>query len=377
LHAVFTTFDRHLLHRFLYAFAVLFIASVGLFAVVDGFLNLDDFQKAARDDGSLSLLFVMARHYFVQTANMLDMIGPTIAVLAVMATLGLVMKHGELHPLLAAGVPTYRICMPFVWGMMAINALMFANGELVIPRVANELQVTKSDVTDDTQQVDSQYDPQTRVHISASSVRLSDRTLLHPDFLLPSPEMVDDQQMISADSARYYGPRGRVPAGWLLKDPKPRFESLHLNEKGQQLVLEDQSSGDVFIASSISPSQLYNRSGSYRYLTTRDLLKRIQIPAGSGASARALIMHLHSRLTRPVITLIGVFLVVPLIARREKMSLVGNVAICMATLGLVYGLTLAGTMLGQAAILKPEIAAWGPLLFGGGLSAWLTGSVRT
>jgi len=373
---VFTTFDRHLFHRFLYAFAVLFIASVGLYAVVDGFMNLDDFQKAAQDDGSIALLFVMSRHYAVQSSMLLDLLGPTVAVLAVMATLGLVMKHGELHPLLAAGVPTYRICMPFVWGMLALNALMIANGELIIPRIANELQVTKSDVKDDSQPVDSQYDPQTRIHISASSVQLSDRTLLHPDFLLPSPDISDDPQMISAESARYFGARGRIPAGWLLKKPNPSFDSLRLSEAGHRRVMADES-GDVFIVSSVSPAQLYNRGGSYRYLTTRDLLKRIQIPAGSGASARALIMHLHSRLTRPVITLIGVFLVVPLIARREKMSLVQNVAMCMFVLGMVYGMSLCGTMLGQAAILKPEIAAWGPLLFGGALCAWLTGCVRT
>jgi len=375
--AVFTTFDRHLFQRFLHAFAVLFIASVGLYAVVDGFMNLDDFQKAAQDDGSIALLLVITKHYIIQSSMLLDLLGPTVAVLAVMATLGLVMKHGELHPLLAAGVPTYRICMPFVWGMVTINGLMFANGELVIPRIANQLQVTKGDAKDDSQPVDSQYDPQTRIHISAASVQLSDRTLLHPDFLLPSPEIVDDQQMISAESARYFGARGRVPAGWLLKNPKTPFESLQLNERGHRLVMQDESSGDVFIVSSVSPNQLYNRGGSYRYLTTRDLLKRIQIPAGSRASARALIMHLHSRLTRPVITLIGVFLVVPLIARKEKMSLVQNVAICMAMLGLVYGMSLAGMMLGQAAILKPEIAAWGPLLFGGALCAWLTGAVRT
>ncbi len=374
---MFTTFDRHLFHRFLYAFAVLFIASVGLYAVVDGFMNLDDFQKAAQDDGGLALLLVMARHYAVQSSMLLDLLGPTVAVLAVMATLGLVMKHGELHPLLAAGIPTYRVCLPFVWGMLALNGLMIANGELIIPQVADQLQVTKSNSADDAQAVDSQYDPQSRIHISASSLRLADRTLVQPDFLLPSPTIVEDQQMVSAESARYYGARNKFPAGWLLKNPHPHFESLQLTDEGARRVLADRSSGDIFIASSVTPSQLYNRGGSYRYLTTRDLLKRIQIPAGSGSSARALIMHLHGRLTRPVITLIGVFLVVPLIARREKMSLVQNVAACMAVLGLVYGLSLAGMMLGQAAILKPEIAAWGPLLFGGGLCAWLTGSVRT
>ncbi len=374
---MFTTFDRHLFHRFLYAFAVLFIASVGLYAVVDGFMNLDDFQKAARDDGSLALLFVMARHYVVQSSMLLDLLGPTVAVLAVMATLGLVMKHGELHPLLAAGIPTYRICLPFVWGMLAVNGLMIANGEFIIPRIADQLQVTKSDSSDDSQPVDSQFDPQTFIHISASALKLSERTLVNPNFLLPTPTLALDQQTVTADTARYYGPRNKLPAGWLLKNPKPRFESLELTDEGHEHVLSDESTGDMFIVSTVSPGQLYNRGGSYRYLTTRELLKRIQLPAGSGSSARALIMHLHGRLTRPVITLIGVFLVVPLIARKEKMSLVGNVAVCMAALGLVYGLSLAGMMLGQAAILKPEIAAWGPLLFGGALCAWLTGTVRT
>jgi lipopolysaccharide export system permease protein len=237
--------------------------------------------------------------------------------------------------------------------------------------------VTKSESKDDSQPVDSQYDPQTRIHISASALKLSERMLVQPDFILPAPTIAMDHQMISAESARYYGARSKLPAGWLLKNPRPRYESLELTEEGAQRVLGDESTGEIFIVSSVSPNQLYNRSGSYRYLTTHELIKRIQIPAGSGSSGRALIMHLHSRLTRPVITLIGVFLVVPLIARREKMSLVQNVAACMAVLGVVYGLSLGGTVLGQAAVLKPEIAAWGPLLVGGSLCAWLTGTVRT
>ncbi len=142
-------------------------------------------------------------------------------------------------------------------------------------------------------------------------------------------------------------------------------------------MLVDESSGDVFVVSTVSPGQLYNRGGGYRYLTTAELIQRIQQPLATRSSALAFIMHLHSRLTRPVITMIGVFLVIPLIARRERMSLVQNVAMCMAALGLVYGLSIGGMMLGQAAILKPEIAAWGPLVFGGGLCAWLSGCVRT
>src|SRR5262249_55829541 len=134
--AVFTTFDRYLFNRFIYAFVALFIASVGLFAVVDGFMNLDAFQKEAGDRGTAALLLSMGRHYFIHSSVLLDLLGPTACVLAVLTTMALLMKHGELHPLLAAGVPTYRLAVPFVAGVLTINGVMIANQEFVIPRVA-------------------------------------------------------------------------------------------------------------------------------------------------------------------------------------------------------------------------------------------------
>jgi len=373
---VLTTFDRYVFHRFLYAFAVLFIASVGLYAVVDGFMNLDAFQHSANDDGTAALLLAMARHYLLQTSVLLDLLGPTAAVLAVLTTMALLIKHGELHPLLAAGVSTYRLAVPFVLGVLAINGLMAINQEVVIPRIAAELQAGHGSETGSAQVVESQVDLQTDIYVSADSLRMSDRTLIKPEFLLPTPSIADSTQKITGEAAKFYRARGRQPSGWLVRKPSPSFTSLRLTDQGKRTIIP-QKSGDVFVLSSLSADQLYNRGSSYRYLTTPELIQRIQLPAGSLSSARAYIMHLHSRLTRPIITLIGVFLVLPLIARRERWSLVQNVAICMATLGFVYGLSLAGNILGQYSVMRPELAAWGPLMFGGSLCAWLTGCVRT
>jgi lipopolysaccharide export system permease protein len=371
---VFTTFDRYLFNRFIYAFVALFIASVGLFAVVDGFMNLDAFQKEAGDGGTMPLLFSMGRHYVIQSSVLLDLLGPTACVLAVLTTMALLMKHGELHPLLAAGVPTYRLALPFVAGVLAVNGLMIANQELVIPRVAAELQGGHGSDAEGSQAVDAQYDPQSWIYISANSLRLRERTLVRPAFLLSALHS-QETLTLTGEDARYYPAVGKRPAGWLIRNPKPSFEALSLTDEGRRTIFR-RSTG-VFVVSGLSPDQLYNRGGSYRYLTTPELIQRIRLPAGSLSSARAYVMHLHSRFTRPILTLIGVFLVLPLIARREKMSLVQNVAICMASLGIVYGLCLAGQLLGQSLIMKPEIAAWAPLMFGGALCAWLTGAIRT
>lgn len=372
---MFTTFDRYLLTRFLYAVAALFVAAIGLFSVVDGFMNLDAFQHSAEDSTALSLLGAMAWHYLLQTSVMIDLLGPTATVLGVLTTMALVMRHGELHPLLAAGVPAYRMAVPFVVGVILVNVVMVVNQEMIMPRIADELQGGYGEGDDAEKDVDAQYDPQSWIFVAAESLRLRDRTLIKPEFLLPTPSIVDSVQQITGESSRFFPARGRRPSGWLVKNPQPPIERLRLTEQGRRTI-RPQRSGSVFIVSNLTADQLYNRGGSYRYLSTPELLQRIQLP-GSVTSTCACIMHLHSRLTRPIITLIGVFLVLPLIARREKMSLVQNVATCMATLGLVYGLSLGGSMLGQSALMKPEIAAWAPLVFGGGLCAWLTGCVRT
>ena len=45
----------------------------------------------------------------------------------------------------------------------------------------------------------------------------------------------------------------------------------------------------------------------------------------------------------------------------------------LVVLGIGYGMEF----LGQTTLVRPEVAAWSPILFGGTLSAWLTGAVKT
>ena len=50
-----TTFDKYILKRFLYTFAVLFVATFGLFVVFDLFTNMDEFQASSNDTSQLMM----------------------------------------------------------------------------------------------------------------------------------------------------------------------------------------------------------------------------------------------------------------------------------------------------------------------------------
>ena len=371
-----TTFDRYLFWRYAYVFTVFFTATMGLFAVVDGFMNLDAFQQ--KDAGTFTLLLRMGTHYLYQSSLLFDLVGPSLSVISVLVVLAMLLKHNEFYPVLSTGVPTYRISFPLVFGVFAVAVLLFANQEWVIPNVAQNLQGTHGTTATDARSFDPQYDTRTWIFVSGLELMPAKRQILQPSFVLPTPSIVADYEPeLRGDTASYFPARGRRPSGWLLKNVSPAFDAGKLTPAGRQLVIPHKNGKDIFLAVGLTFDELQNRNTGFRYLSTRDLIHRIQHPSAHASSTRAQVMHLHGRFTRPLVSLISVFLVIPLILRKEKDNLVTNIALCTLTLALVLGLGQGMEFLGQSSLVPPEVAAWTPILFGGTLAGWLTGSVRT
>ena len=109
-----TTFDKYLLNRLVHTFAVFFIATYGLFVVIDLFTNIDDFMRDG--DSTLHMAGGIAKYYAYRAVEFLEMAGPTLIILAAVAVLGLLERHSESHPILAAGVPAFRLLKPLLIG---------------------------------------------------------------------------------------------------------------------------------------------------------------------------------------------------------------------------------------------------------------------
>ncbi|MCA9088279.1 MAG: LptF/LptG family permease [Planctomycetaceae bacterium] len=373
-----TTYDRYLLKRFLYVCFVFSVAVLGLFIIIDGFTNLDDFQLRA-SGGAGQLILLMAERYLYQSAMILDLAGPTIIVLGAVCALALMLKQGEVHPVLAAGIPTYRWSIVLPLSGLVLNGLLAANQEYVLPAIAPYLQTHHGDSVHDEQAVQPQYDPQWWIFITGAATIPGEQCIKRAEFLLP-PTLVGDYLKLQAEHAYFYKQAGDHPAGWLLSNVSPAFSELELTDKGREAIIPQKNGTDVFVTATLTFDQVCRQNSSVRLISTAELLRRLQQPSVSAISRRSQIVHLHARLTRPILNLLGILAAIPLIVRRERtspMQQVANIGVCMATLAAIMGLSMGSQSLGQAGILAPEQAVWWPLIASGAYVGWLSGIVRT
>ena len=375
-----TTYDRYLLKSFLYTFAVCFVSMFGLIVVIDLFENLDEMLVINGNNGTTSLIWLIATLNGYQSILFLDQAGPALTVLSVMTVLIVLQRSGELHPLLAAGIPMYRVLRPMILAAAGLNGLLMFNQEVLVPQVAFLRHELRHRNDPSQSEVEPLTDHITRITFNGDRVNVAERTISKPIIVLPAPTLANDLTIIEGESAIFLPAKKRQPSGWMIRNvTTPSVEELAplLTEKGNELVKIQRNGHDVFVVSAITCDQLFQRSSSYTSLSTPELLARIRCPAFGLVSVHRLVLYLHSRFMQPAMNVIAVLLTIPLMVRRESPGLVADSSLCGFILAVVFGITQGFQSLGASHIIPPDMAAWGPVVIGGSLSAWLSGVIRT
>ena len=367
------TFDKYLLSRFLYVFGILYVSTFGLFVVFDSFTNVDGFQKGSQ--GILVILKKISVYYLFQSSLFFDLVASILSVISVMIVFALLYRYSEIHPILAAGISTYRLMVPVVAGTMVVSVVVIVNQEFIIPRISHRLQASHDE--GDTQKVKGVYDGVTHIHIGGDRLSLSDGRIKAARFALPKPRITETLTTLSAREATYYRANDGRPAGWHLKDVSPKFEAVRLTAEGREVVMPLKNPNDIFVATDINFETLCNRSRSYVYASTPELIRRIKNPAYDIVSIRSQLIHLHTRLIRPLLSVIMVLVAVPLIIRKESTGLVGNLAVCTGVHSLLFAVAQGFSYMGSVNLIAADLAAWIPVMISGSLGAWLTGVLQT
>jgi lipopolysaccharide export system permease protein len=370
-----TTFDRYLIMRYLQIFVILYVSMFGLYVVIDGFSNLDEFQDHAKT--AFDLLLLTTTYYANQSTLFLDMCGPILTVVDAMVVFALLMRQSELHPILAAGVPAWRLLVPIIISTALVNGAMCLNQELIIPRLAGVLAPGRDDLFKGVIQIEPLTDPSTGIYIDGQELSLNPQLIKNAEFVLPAPAIALSPTSIKAGEALYVHATSSHEAGWHLKNVDRPFVKLALSSEGSQRVhaLEGRPR-DLFIVSDLPFDQLFNRLQSSKLLSTSELIYRLRSPAFDQSTAR-LAQTLHARLVRPLANLLAMLVSIPLILRKESRGLIANMAIASAVLGGLLGLSEGVAFCGQSGVLPAELSAWVPVIVTGMLFAWLTPHMQT
>src|SRR5205085_5391982 len=137
--------DRLLTRSYVKAYVICLVSMLGLYIVVDLFMNLEDF--AENQNGLLPVLLRIGQYYGIRVTQIFDRLCEAIVLLAAMFTVAWIQRCNEQMPLLSAGISTRRIVLPVLLCAWAMLSLAVLNQELVIPRIASKLQFDKDDPT--------------------------------------------------------------------------------------------------------------------------------------------------------------------------------------------------------------------------------------
>src|SRR4051812_33250845 len=135
--------DRLMVFSYIKSYVICLVSLLGLYIVVDLFMNVNDFAHA--NDGLGKFMAHLGTYYAARTSTIFDRLSEMIVLLAAMFTIALVQRNNELLPQLSAGVSTQRVVRPVLFAACGMLTLATLNQELLIPQLTPLLVLSRDD----------------------------------------------------------------------------------------------------------------------------------------------------------------------------------------------------------------------------------------
>jgi lipopolysaccharide export system permease protein len=360
--------DRYLLGSFLRTFLICFCSLTGLYIVIDGFSNLDDFMLYAEKHGSL--LSVMGEYYAYRSMSFFDRTSGILTLIAAMFTVTSFQSHQELTALEAAGLSKGRVVKPVIIAVAVIAVLAALNRELVIPRVRGHLSHNAQNLNGrKAQTLHPRYDNETDVLFGGAETSAETQSIIAPNFFLLRPLDKYGKHLIAA-KALYKPPEGDRPGGYLFEDveqPKKLDRSPSLDQKGKRVIFTPYDTpwlkpGQCFVASGVSFEQLEGGTAWRQYSSLAELISGLcNRSLEFGADVRVAI---HSRLVQPLLDVTLLFLGLPLVLSRKNRNMFLAIGLSVVLVVWFMGVVLVCQYLGSNMYLTANTSfwAWLPLM---------------
>ncbi len=130
--------DKYIAKNFIVGYLITFCVLMGLFIVVDLFINLDEFDERS-DLGTSAVLKNIWTYYSAQSVLWFRDLAGIITVVAATFSLARLTTNNELVAVLASGVSLKRVMAPIIFLAILLTGLLVLDQEYAIPKRANQL----------------------------------------------------------------------------------------------------------------------------------------------------------------------------------------------------------------------------------------------
>jgi LPS export ABC transporter permease LptG/LPS export ABC transporter permease LptF len=362
--------DRYVVVSYLRAFALAFVALIGLFYIA---AFLDHSDKVFKGQATWLTLVT----YFVyQTPEYVYYVIPLSVLLATLVTIGLLTKNSEIIVMKACGISLYRVALPLLLCALAAGATLFALEQSILGPWTRRAYAIRH--------VMRGLPPQTFDVLERQWLAGTNGDIYHYAYFDPRK-----QQLAQLSIYQFEGQMSRLERrvfaerAMFLRSRNPAQPGEWHAEQGW--VREFASNGDTERFSSFAESRLAMEPASYfetqqpepKYMSYSQLKAYVARLRSSGFDVGEQEVALARKISFPFVTLIMTLLAVPFaVTTGRRGAMYGIGAGIVLAIAYWVAISVFGA-LGSGGLVAPSLAAWAPnLLFGAG-AAYLVLTVRT
>jgi len=352
--------DKYIAKNFVVGYLITFCVLMGLFIVVDLFINLDEFAERS-DLGTSAVLKNIRTYYSAQSVLWFRDLAGIITVVAATFSLARLTTNNELVAVLASGVSLKRVMAPIIFLAILLTGLLVLDQEYAIPKRANQL-VRAHDAVGEEAAYELWFMSDGEGSLFCTS-RYDEKTqtMRRPTIILRrelEKPLWEVTGKIEADLAEYNHELG----GWDLVNGSLRRIAGGDTEGGG--ILRPEPVG--FYKTDLAPDDIpLRRQENYKSLLSSAQLAELAQKRGTRIKDKAeFYLHQHSRITKPIINLVMLLVALPVLVCRDPKMMKSAIMTSFGITAACFVVTFVCEMMATEVFLdqvRPELWAWAPV----------------
>ncbi len=358
--------QRYLVMQFAKTLVMTFICLFVVMAVADYVGHFSEFMDRPGEAASLTGLLVM--YYGARVPWFFDTSGRMIALLASVFVLATLQRHNEMTALQAAGISRWQIVRPLIWAGGVVAIIAAVNREVAIPRVRELLCQRASDLTGaKARPMEMQYDPETDILFDGQSAHTKTQTIEGIRLRLPHA-WADVGKSIRASHAMFVRADEKHSSGYLLTGLQPPDALLgqpSLRQGARTLIMTPTDApwlkpDQCFVYSRLPVEAFQGGARWHHYASTWQRIRGIY--DGSLEASPEVQVGTHVRLVQPLLDVTLLFLGIPLALGSQRRHVFSSAAKSLVVIAAFTIVVLSCHALGWQGVVRPDLAAWLPVL---------------